>query len=65
MSRVRCTFCDARADSSESLVYRHTKGCPFHSDKQSCKECGRVGVHASRCPMIYGNRRRDADGTSR
>jgi hypothetical protein len=57
MSRVKCTFCDARAWTEEALVRRHAPGCPFHHDARSCKDCGRVGKHAERCPQVIGNPR--------
>lgn len=57
--RVRCNFCDARADSEAAL--KHTSGCPIgksHSPKNlECVECGRVGSHAPRCPLVGKGKR--------
>ncbi len=57
MPRVRCNYCDARADRAEHL--NHAPGCPVKRSHSKtfleCKSCGRAGEHAPRCPMVKGN----------
>lgn len=56
-SRIKCNLCDARAWSEEALRNKHSPGCPYNKNAQTCKDCGRAGTHAPRCPQVKGNPR--------
>lgn len=46
----KCNFCDQRGATDDRI--RHSIGCPFRKEMRECKECGRVGEHAPRCPYV-------------
>lgn len=50
MARVRCDFCDRRADTAERI--EHTSGCPFRKAMTACELCGGQGEHTVRCPHV-------------
>lgn len=52
MSRVRCNYCDRRAETAERI--EHTSACPFRKAMTECALCGGRGVHEPRCPHVTG-----------